>query len=379
MNKRVMTIAVASITLIFILGTILPVYAEGLQDLEKKLNRVNKEMNETQKELKAVQNQKKGVINEIEKIEQEIDKTENELDEINKLLSQSEKKIKEKEEELAEAMRAAEQQFEVLKLRARTMYEDGNTTYLEVLLNATSFSDFISRLEIVKEIIQYDNNLLAQLKQNRDNVAKARQAAEDERKNREKIKNRVADTKRVLNEKQVSRSQTLARLSSQEKEYERALDELEELSKQVEKEIRKLQEQNKRKYAGGKLEWPAPNYYNITSPFGNRYHPILRTTRMHTGIDIGAPSGATVKAANAGKVILAASNGGYGKCIIIDHGGGIATLYAHNSSLLVSAGDEVKKGQTIAKVGSTGWSTGPHLHFEVRENGTPVDPMKYYN
>ncbi|WHH59985.1 M23 family metallopeptidase [Petroclostridium sp. X23] len=129
---------------------------------------------------------------------------------------------------------------------------------------------------------------------------------------------------------------------------------------------------------GGKFLWPTPGYYNITSPFGNRWHPILKKYKIHTGIDTSAPSGADVVAANDGKVVVSETHAAYGKRIIIDHGDGFSTMYAHNSSLLVKAGQEVKKGQVIAKVGSTGWSTGPHAHFEILVKGKPVDPMFYF-
>ncbi|MGE4283303.1 MAG: murein hydrolase activator EnvC [Clostridia bacterium] len=377
MKKQSEAIVIIMIT-IFLMGVILPVNAKDLNQLEKELNNVNSAMNKAQQGLKSVQTQKKGVSSELEKLDMEIDKTEDELSSINKLLQESEEKIKQKENELVNASQVAEEQFEMLQLRARTMYEDGNATYLEVLFASENFGDFISRLEIVREIVEYDNNLLAQLKENKNKIEKAKEIAEAEKDNREKIKNRVVAVKEDLGQKQVSRSQLMQRLSQEEKEYAKQLDALEQTSKQVEKEIKRLQEENKRKYAGGKLEWPTPGVYRITSPFGNRWHPILKKNSMHTGVDIGASSGTDVKSANDGQVIMATWNGGYGQCIIIDHGGGIATLYAHNSKLLVKAGQEVKRGQTISKVGSTGWSTGPHLHYEVREGGSPVNPMKYY-
>jgi len=127
----------------------------------------------------------------------------------------------------------------------------------------------------------------------------------------------------------------------------------------------------------GTFTWPAPGYTRITSEYGMRYHPILKQNKLHTGMDIGAPQGAKVVAADDGKVITVTYNSAYGNMIIIDHGGGISTLYAHLSRFATTQGAMVKKGQTIGYVGSTGWSTGPHLHFEVRKNGTPVNPKSY--
>ena len=140
-------------------------------------------------------------------------------------------------------------------------------------------------------------------------------------------------------------------------------------------EILKLQ--GKGAYVGGDLAWPAPASTRITSPFGYRTHPILKIKKLHTGIDIGVSSGNNVVSANAGKVIKAAWNNSYGYMVMVDHGGGIVTLYAHNSKLLVKTGDVVTRGQKIALSGSTGMSTGPHLHFEVRVNGEYKDPMNY--
>ena len=130
-------------------------------------------------------------------------------------------------------------------------------------------------------------------------------------------------------------------------------------------------------YVGGVFTWPCPSSHYITSYFGYRMHPVLNVWKYHSGMDIAASTGASIIAAGPGKVILAQTYGGYGNCVIIDHGGGVVSLYGHASKLLVSEGQTVTKGQEIAKVGSTGISTGPHLHFEVRENGVVVEPLDY--
>jgi len=141
--------------------------------------------------------------------------------------------------------------------------------------------------------------------------------------------------------------------------------------------IKRMQSGGDVQLGTGVYTWPTPGYKVITSPYGMRYHPILGIRKMHTGVDIGAPMGATIVAADGGKIIHAGWMGGYGQVLVVDHGNGMSTLYAHLSSFIAGNGASVTKGQPIGRVGTTGWSTGPHLHFEVRENGSPVDPMSY--
>jgi murein DD-endopeptidase MepM/ murein hydrolase activator NlpD len=246
---------------------------------------------------------------------------------------------------------------------------------LSVILNSASFSDFISRLDFLKKIINFDMNLLGKMKDHRDTVAGKRSQLEAEQLEKEKLKNQISNKKEQVETTKLDREKTLKDLTKDLKELERQEDNLLAQSKAFEKKIIALQSSNK--YVGGKIGWPAPGHFTITSPYGNRTHPILKKKKLHTGIDISTPKGTNIVAANSGKVIYSGYNGGYGNVVIIDHGGKISTLYAHNSKLLVKVGDEVEKGKVISKAGSTGLSTGPHLHFEVRENGQHVDPMKY--
>jgi murein DD-endopeptidase MepM/ murein hydrolase activator NlpD len=192
---------------------------------------------------------------------------------------------------------------------------------------------------------------------------------------KERLKQQIGDKKEQVASAKDDRTKVLNNLLKDLKELNRLEDKLLQESKELEKKILALQSNGK--YTQGKIGWPVPSSTRITSPYGYRIHPILKTKKLHTGIDIGAKSGSAVLAGNAGKVIFAGYYGGYGYTVIIDHGGKISTLYAHNSKLLVKEGDEVKRGQDIAKIGSTGLSTGPHLHFEVRENGQHKNPMNY--
>jgi murein DD-endopeptidase MepM/ murein hydrolase activator NlpD len=246
---------------------------------------------------------------------------------------------------------------------------------MSVILNSTSFSDFISRLDFLKKIINFDMNLLGKMKSHRDSVADKRSQLESEQQEKESLKEKIGEKKEQVATAKQDREKTLKDLTKDLKELERQEDNLLAQSSEIGRKIVSLQSSNK--YIGGKIGWPAPGYYKVTSPYGYRTHPILKKKKLHTGIDIAVPSGTGIIAANAGKVIYAGYFGGYGNTIIIDHGGKISTLYAHNSKLLVKVGDEVEKGKVITKAGSTGLSTGPHLHFEVRENGQHVDPMKY--
>ncbi len=367
------------LSMALLMGVFLPVNADKIKDLQQELERINREMQQTQDALKQLERNRENVLGEKAYIERQIDLTQQELEQINALLLQSEQNIAQKQQELEEAEAQAAGQYDLLKQRIRLLYEEGNTTYLEILLTSSTLSEFLSRYEIVKEIMAFDNALFDNMIENKEKVAHTKQMLEEELAVQQQIKENVQEKKETLHVQNESRNVMLQRLSAQQRDYEKGLDELEETSADTEKEIQRLQELNKRRYAGGKMTWTTPDYYDITSPYGMRVHPITGSQRVHTGIDIGAPSNASVVAANDGIVIFAGWNGGYGQCIIIDHGGGIATLYAHNNRLLVRVDQEVKRGQEIAKVGSTGLSTGPHLHFEVREKGVHVNPMRYYN
>ena len=369
---------IAAILIIFIL--LVPhtgIYANtsDIDKLQADQNRLNQQIKQTQSSINKAKNEKKTVAMAIEDLDKRLNQAEDELSSVENQLFQLENQIALTTRELERASTEAANQKELLKKRVRVMYENGNAGYMSVILNSTSFSEFISNVDFLKKIISFDMNLLNKMKSYRDSVEEKKTKLASELEEKERLKNEIGKKKEQVETTKQVKEMTLKEILSDLKELERQEDKLLEQSKEIAKKIVELQ--SKEKYIGGELGWPAPGYYKITSQYGNRNHPILKKKKMHTGIDIAVPSGTSVIAANAGKVIYSGYNGGYGNTVIIDHGGKISTLYAHNSKLLVKVGDKVEKGKVISKSGSTGLSTGPHLHFEVRENGQHVDPMKY--
>ena len=374
MKKRI-----AALLLAFIISIpFANVYSKNpgeIDKLQQEQDKVNAQIKQTQKLMTQVSKEKKSVSQAIEELDSKLNQAEDELTSVEGQLSQLENQIAVTTRELDRASGEASSQKELLKKRVRVMYENGNAGYMSVILNSTSFSDFISRVDFLKKIVNFDMNLLNKMKTYRDSIEEKRSQLKSELDEKERIKNEIADKKEKVETAKQDREKTLKDIIGDLKELERQEDKLLAKSKEFEKKIIALQSSSK--YIGGKLGWPSPGYYKITSAYGYRNHPILKKKKLHTGIDIAVPSGTSIVAANAGKVIYAGYNGGYGNTVIIDHGGKISTLYAHNSKLLVKVGDVVEKGKAITKSGSTGLSTGPHLHFEVRENGQHVDPMKY--
>lgn len=367
---------IIAIILICLLASSVVISADTATDkLQKQLEETQKKLKATQNAIKQTQTQKKTVAKQVEALDSKLNITELELENVEGQLTGLESQIVITKRDLERASQNAVGQKDTLMKRVRVMYETGSVGYLAVVLDSTSFSDFISRMDYLKKIMNYDVDLLKNMKAHRDNIAEQKVQLQSELDKKEKLKQEIGNKKEEIASAKEDKTKALNELAKDLKEYNKQYDQLLQESKEFEKKI--IAAQSKNKYVGGVIGWPVPSSKRITSPYGYRIHPILKTKKLHTGIDIGASSGSAVLAGNAGKVIFAGYYGGYGYTVIIDHGGKISTLYAHNSKLLVSVGDEVKRGQNISKVGSTGLSTGPHLHFEVRENGQHKNPMNY--
>ncbi|MBQ6998934.1 MAG: peptidoglycan DD-metalloendopeptidase family protein [Clostridia bacterium] len=232
-------------------------------------------------------------------------------------------------------------------------------------------------MDVMEQIADYDNTLLTELKENEQVIEAIKIEIENERAQVMSIMEQSLAKKRQLAQKQAASQKILNDLAQTEKEITQELKKAKEAENAARNEIARLVSGDGSRYVGGKFLWPSTNSYRITSPYSMRVHPTLGVYKQHTGIDIGASYGTNVLAAADGTVIIAGWNNAYGNYVVINHGGGVTTLYGHNSSLTVSKGQKVSRGQVIAKVGSTGYSTGPHIHFEVQVNGSPVNPMSY--
>ena len=286
--------------------------------------------------------------------------------------------ISELEKKLAVSEESYNKQRKALEGRLIALYEAGETNYLDVLLNSKSLSDFISSYYLISEITKYDTELLEDLERDKNEIETNKKSLEEQRERLKSLRNNRERTSIVLENTRVLQNTYKNQLTEEEKELQAQIEEYESQVREIESEILMLTMSNlDSEYSGGIMAWPVPGYTRITSEFGMRLHPILHVYKLHTGIDIGAPMRANFIAAADGVVIKAEMNSAYGNMVLIDHGGGISTLYAHGDEIVVKVGQEVKRGDIVLKVGSTGYSTGPHAHFEVRVNGECVQPLNF--
>ena len=364
------------LVLVFAVLAAAPVLADELVEKQQQLNSVQQQIEAQQRKAELARRKEQTIAEQLRAIQQELDTAEDEFEAVNDQLENTEQHIKSNIELSNRLTKKLEVQTKTLHRRIRDIYKNGQVNYLDVLLGAKDFNDFVGRMDILKKILAYDNALIQGTKADRETLRKAKHQLETDRAKIVELRKLAAAKREQVASRRQERRGVLNAATYERETAERAYRELIETSRQIEQMIKRIQSGEKNIGGStGTMTWPADG--EVTSPFGWRVHPIFGTQRLHTGIDIGADYGDAIRAADGGVVIHADWMGGYGNAVIIDHGNGISTLYAHNSQLLVSEGQTVAKGQTVARCGSTGYSTGPHLHFEVRHNGSPVNPLNY--
>ena len=338
-------------------------HIEKAEQAQKKKNEIESRIEGLSEEKRAVDEAADEATKAYKDVKKELDATEARIDENEDKLNVLNKDFAVKRDQLAK--------------RVRDIYINGQINYLDVLFGAKDFQDFFTRMDLLKRVIQQDYDLVQVVFAEKTAIETSQKELEQDKTAKEKLVASAADRKKEAEKKQAAKQAIIDKMETDRATQERIINENLAASKEVEQMIRnsRYQPASPALSGSGALNWPISG--PITSPFGWRVHPITGASRFHSGIDIGGDYGDTIHAAGAGIVSYAGWISGYGYAVIIDHGGGISTLYGHNQALLVSEGQSVSQGQAIAECGSTGNSTGPHCHFEVRVDGEPVDPMGY--
>ncbi|MDE6181673.1 MAG: peptidoglycan DD-metalloendopeptidase family protein [Eubacteriales bacterium] len=383
MRKKIATILAS----LMLLSSFNSVYAKSIQELNKEKKEIKEKVNESKQELAETKEEKSALLKEVEKLDEQLNNVTSELEKLENELKITKESLAKTEEELKIAEETKNNQYESLKKRLRIMYEYGSESYLEILIDSKGITDFFKRIEYVNRIMKYDQELFERYEETERIYEAKVEEIKIQKENIEILTEEQNIKKKELEKSIANKEQVVAKLQKEEQFLEQQLKELEKEDKEITKLINSAKvtstgSSTNKVYpagAGGRLAHPVPAYagrpYNDT--YRNRINPVTGKAEKHTGLDLKATYGTDIVAAEAGTVIYSGVRGGYGNTVIIDHGGGMTTLYAHNSSLTVKKGQTVQRGQVIAKAGSTGISTGVHAHFEVRINGQHTDPAPY--
>ncbi len=377
---------------------------EDLENATSESDELKSGLEDTQNAIDSLSDKKSKIESYVEELDGQLNEITSQIEEISGQIEEKQLEIEETTKELQQAEEEVESQYESMKKRIKFTYENGNNAYIELILEAESISQLLNRAEYVTKMAEYDRNMLVKFKETQQHVAAAKENLEKEQSELEILKTET-ETKQVEVSSLIDKKSTQIAnyesdiLSAQElgDEYEDDIKAQNEVIAALEAsvaakkaEIKKLQEAEAAAnssstasvniittYDGGTFTWPCPSSTTISSEYGNRLHPVLNVTKFHNGIDIAASTGSSIVAAYNGTVVGAGYNSSMGNYVMIDHGDGLYTIYMHASALYVSNGQNVAKGDTIAAVGSTGRSTGPHSHFGVRLNGSYVNPHSY--
>lgn len=397
-KKRILTVFVCLLMMLCFAGNAsvssrAAVSEESIKAKEKQISNAKKERDslksaktDLEKVKKQLENSKANLNSYIAKIDASLVDIQEKIDSLNDQISLKEEQIEITTAELAEAERIQQEQYEAMKKRIKFMYERGDAIYFELMLESGSFADMLNKAEYIEMLSAYDRNKLNEYIATTEFIALTKQALEEEKETLEATRVAREEEQDNLEALLQQKSAELTAVQGDIKDKEAAIREYEAEIKAEDAAIAALEREvaadkaalySKYTYDGGMFTWPCPSYTRISDNYGMRMHPTLGIQKMHNGIDLAAPGGSAILAAYKGTVVAAAYEGSMGNYIMINHGGGLYTIYMHCSALYVSKGQDVKAGTKIAAVGSTGRSTGNHLHFGVRLNGAYVSPWNY--
>ncbi len=371
--------------------------SESIREKEGQISKAQSERKELEsgltdiKKLKEqLEGEKASLQSYVTALDANLAEIQEKISELNGMIVEKEQKIAETEEELEAATLKQEEQYAAMKQRIQMMYEQNDDYYLEVIVSSESFGDLLNRLDYIQMVMEYDDRKLEEYMLIRQYVEACKEELDAEKAVLDEAKKSVEQEEASLEElifdketeivaKETDINSKSAAIAEYEAEIQAQNELISALEAAVAEERKRLAAESGKKltYDGGVFCFPAPSYTRISDEYGNRIHPTLGVEQFHNGIDIAAPNGSPILAAYDGEVVAAAYSGTMGNYIMIDHGDSLYTIYMHASALFVSKGDIVGKGEQIAAVGSTGRSTGPHLHFGVRKNGGYVSPWGY--
>ncbi|MEQ3346532.1 murein hydrolase activator EnvC family protein [Peptoniphilus senegalensis] len=366
---------------------------------KQEQTQLNKKIKEQKTNISNTETEKKSVNGEIESLDAKIQVASAKISSLQGEISKLNADIDENQKKLEEAQVNLSENTDALRMRLREMYKRGNVNYLEVILNSRDIEELLRNNEIISSIAKADRELIEYIKEQIDTINDAKERLQIDRAkvsaNKAAVENERATYQAAVNAKNEYMKVLESNLDLYKAEFEKAQANWESLDSEIARLQKEIAEQKKAEEAarratrvhsnisvssgprdGQKYTWPVPGHYSISSPYGYRVHPILGYSKFHSGIDIPAPIGTPIVAAKSGTVIMAKLMSGYGNVVMVDHGETV-TVYAHCSAVNVNVGDSVKEGDVVAFIGSTGLSTGPHLHFEVRVNGATVNPVGY--
>lgn len=392
MKKAQCTKAFASMLIVFSLSLsfsqaeAFAVKQSDLDWIEQQLETLSIQREESQAKVDELQNRQASVLEQKAALDERNQYTQKQIDLINEQLALMEDLVKQKEEDVKAAAAKEEEQLERYRMRVRAMEENSGQSILDIIVSSSNFSQALAAVDDMGAIMESDRELQEEYLAAREETQKAKAELEEAMEALE-ARRREFRLEKTRLEQEVREAYEL--IAGLQNDIDRAVEEYEinaaaedemiayfdELSKQFAQE---KEEALRSALANGTFIWPVPDCTLLTSRFGYRMHPILGYERFHAGVDIGAKAGDTIIASDGGTVAVAEYSDSYGNYVLINHGNGYTTLYAHMSSMAVEAGQAVEQGDTLGYVGSTGWSTGPHLHFEIRYNDEKTDPEAYF-